>query len=66
MLITTNSVLSGVQCAHVGPFGPSLVADGRLLPHSTHCYARRQVDLTHRRRTEGSPRVLRGFGSCER
>src|SRR3984893_7360362 len=24
-----------------------------LPPHSTHCYARRQVDLAHRRRTEG-------------
>src|SRR5262249_18274112 len=37
-----------------------------LLPHSTHCYGRGRVDLATRRRSEGSPRDLRGFGSCER
>jgi hypothetical protein len=37
-----------------------------LLPQWTHCYGRRPVDLLARRRTEGSPRDLRGFGSCER
>src|SRR5436309_3079445 len=37
-----------------------------LLPQSTHCYGCRLVDWATRRRTEGSPRDLRGFGSCER
>src|ERR1700719_4664111 len=37
-----------------------------LLPQSTHCYVGRPVDLLARRRAEGSPRDLRGFGSCER
>ena len=37
-----------------------------LLLQSTHCYGRRSVDSATRRRTEGSPRDLRGFGSCER
>src|SRR5205823_140678 len=41
-------------------------AQNRLLPHSTHCYTRRPVDLAHRRRTEGSPRDLTGLWSCER
>jgi hypothetical protein len=37
-----------------------------LLPQSTHSYVRRPVDLLARRRAGGSPRDLRGFGSCER
>src|SRR3984893_18245763 len=37
-----------------------------LLPRRTHCYGRRPVDLLGRRRAEGSPRDVRGFGSCER
>jgi hypothetical protein len=37
-----------------------------LLPQSTHCYGCRLVDWATRRRTEGSPRDVRGFGSCDR
>ena len=37
-----------------------------LLPRRTHCYGRRPVDLLARQRAEGSPRDVRGFGSCER
>src|SRR5262249_21556272 len=37
-----------------------------LRPHSTHCYACCPADLAAHRCNEGSPRELRGFGSCER
>jgi hypothetical protein len=37
-----------------------------LLPQSTHLLWVSPVDLATFRRVEGSPRDLRGFGSCER
>jgi hypothetical protein len=78
MKLAAVMIVIGCRCDLVWHSGRKGNGDGKanhgnaasnwsgLLPQRTHCYVRRPVDLLARRRAEGSPREVRGFGSCER